>query len=165
MKKMILLAMGVAIGSAGTGFGAGAYFDGVNKSAAAYAAASSHDEGHGSKDVGHNEKAEQPHVVNIGRVMIPVQQPKSIKYVIANVGIAVMGEEDASFLQTIEGATKVRNEIITTMVQLAETQILGGPSIDAEKLSKLVKIGISTEFSNVRGVFFDGLSVSEVGRG
>jgi hypothetical protein len=153
MKKTVLFASAVLISFAGTGFGAGMYFDSNKVSQSEYL---------------DNKKEEikvEPVIVDIGRVLVPVQSPRNIKFVVANVGIMLTDEIEIEFLRTIEGATAIRNEILTTMLTLADTSHLRSKEIDTSKLSELVKVGISSEFSKVQGILLNDLTVTSVARG
>ncbi len=160
MKKTILVAMGWSLIFAGTGYSAGQYLSSVKMSEDMAAV-------EGKMEVPHAEMkdAHEPEIVEVGRILVPIYKPRTVNYIVATLGIAVNDPEQAEFLRTIEGATQIRSEVLTTMIVLAETSVLTGPSVNTEQLSELVLNGISEKFDDVEGVLFMDLSMTDVARG
>jgi flagellar basal body-associated protein FliL len=167
MNKSLLMVLGISVMFAGVGAGAGTFLSSAAATAEAEAVHAEGEEGETTEKVEKaekDEKAKEPVVVEIGRVMVPVYKPRSISYVVANVAVSVTDDKKADFYKTEAGATKVRNHIITAMVEFSETPILSGAELDSDKISGLVKTAINSEFQEIDEVLFVSLLKTDMAR-
>jgi flagellar basal body-associated protein FliL len=167
MNKSLLMVLGISVAFAGVGAGAGTFLSSAAATAEAEAVAAEGDAEHAEAEEGKDaekEEVKEPIVVEIGRVMVPVYKPRSISYVVANVAISVTDDKKAELYKTEAGATKVRNHIITAMVELSETPILAGAELDSGKISDLVKTAIHPDFQEIDEVLFVSLLKTDMAR-
>ncbi|NDV50766.1 hypothetical protein [Salipiger sp. PrR003] len=168
MKKTLAVLLGTVLTFTGVGFGTGKVFlateakaDVVDHDGAT--SAEDHGGGHGG---GHGEtEAAKDVVIEVGRVMVPIYKARTITYVIAQVGVSMPDNDEASFLRSEAGATEIRNDIIGAMMQLEKSPILNGPSIDSEKLSEHVLSSLEDDYSGIKDVLFLSLTKTETSRG
>ncbi len=166
MKNVWAVLLGTTVIFAGTGFSVGKFVIGPAEAAQVEGEVAALDHEGSSEDGDHAgaEKVE-PTVVEIGRVMVPVYGARTIRYVVANMAVAVSGEENADFIKTEAGTTKVRDEIISTMMAIGEkTDKLSGVNIDSTELSEMVFAGIQQEFEFVGEVLFLNLMHTDMKR-
>lgn len=167
MKKILTFFLAPAVVSAGIGFTAGEFI--IAEPANASIETESEAPDHGAeKDEGggHDKAAKKPkaEVVNIGRIMVPIQKPKSITYVVARIGLSVSGTSAINYFKTDEGATMARSEILESLIELSETSLMRGANLDTSKLSELVLTSISEELDGIDDVLFINLVKNDVAR-
>jgi hypothetical protein len=173
--KTIITGVTVAVLCAGLGFGAGGFY--LGSPAQAASADKNHEiEGeHGDSKIAEAQydshgkliepESNEPKAVDIGRIMIPVYKAKTVSYVVATVAVSVKGSDAIAELEHVDGATKLRNEIITAMAELADTPLLRGETIDSHSVSQAVMDTLKQEFPAVEDLLFLSLVKSDVARG
>ena len=165
MKKILTLFLAPAVVSAGIGFTAGEFLIAEPAKASIEKEAPAHGAEEAKSD-GHGETAKKPkaEVVNIGRIMVPIQKPQSITYVVARIGLSVSGTSAINYFKTDEGATVARSEILTSLIELSETSLMRGAKLDTAKISELVLTSVSEELDGIDDILFINLVKNDVAR-
>ncbi|EPX78038.1 hypothetical protein [Salipiger mucosus] len=162
MKKTLGILLGTVMVFSSAGFAAGTFLIGNGTPAhASTGQETASGDGHGEPAPKKTENL----VVEVGRVMVPIYKARSITYVVAQVGLSMPESEEADFFRSEQGATQVRNDIISSMMHLAESPILNGPDIDSDKLSGHVLAALEEDYQDVEDVLFISLTKRDVARG
>lgn len=107
----------------------------------------------------------EEHVVKLGRMTVPVYGAKSISYFVADFGVSVTDLDQASHYYTAENAARLRDQVMTTMHQIAETQLMRGPEVDSTILAERVSEDLRANFFGVADFIFLSLYKTDVPRG
>lgn len=106
-------------------------------------------------------KPENLEIVRIGRIMVPVYKPDTIAYVIADLSLAVDGVEKAEFLDSMEGITRVRNLILATLTDAAQTSLMTGDTVNPDLAAIVIEQALREEFPEVYEVKFLSLTTND----
>lgn len=104
------------------------------------------------------------HVVRLGRLTVPVYGAKSITYYVADFGVSVTDLDKASHYYDAQNAARVRDQIVTTMHTVAETQLMRGPEVDSAKLAERVSVDLRNQFQGIENFIFLSLYKTDVPR-
>ena len=105
------------------------------------------------------------HVVKMGRLTVPVYGARSTAYYVADFAITVTDLDQAGFYFTAENATRVRDQVMTTMATIAETQLLRGPRVESEVVAERIAKDLRDRFFGVEDFLFLSLYKTDVPRG
>lgn len=163
MIKIIGLFVGVALLSVCAGWGLGTF---VLNPDSAHAEEVAVDEHGNPIDAAHAEEEKPEIVVEIGKLMVPVYKPKSITYVVAEMGLVVNDEKIAEKLKEEKELTDVKNEVLMTLVKLSETGVMSGAQLDADQIAMAVREKLKSEYErDIADVLFINLVKQDVARG
>lgn len=159
MKKIISLLVALPAVCLALGYGAGVLLDKpepaeVISSTGAHEAS---DDTHGPpSDDAHAsvESEHEPIIVRLGQMVIPVYKPRSVTYVVINLGITVEDSSHAEYYNIGENGVRLRDAILASLKHSADGRSLRGPSIDAEALSQTVAAVIKPKFEGISDVLF-----------
>ncbi|EAQ01991.1 hypothetical protein OB2597_20241 [Pseudooceanicola batsensis HTCC2597] len=105
------------------------------------------------------------HVVRLGRLTVPVYSARAISYFVADFGVSVTDLDQANHYYDAENAARLRDQIVTTMHTVAETQLLRGSQVDSAKVAERVARDLRTNFYGIEDFIFLSLYKTEVPRG
>jgi flagellar basal body-associated protein FliL len=105
------------------------------------------------------------HVVQLGRMTVPVYKAKSVTYVVADFGVAVSNTEEASHYELAENSARLRDAILTTMHKVAGSNMLKGPSINSDELAEKMTSDLKKDFGGVEDVLLLSLYKTDIPRG
>jgi len=181
MKKKVILLAAIIISMTGVGWAAGTFLvpESIKNAPVVHEASldsvkSDHGEepvdDHGeleSKDDGHGDEPKEPEpiVVELGRIMVPIYQPRVITYVIADMGVSLMDEKKAEEFKSEKGTAKIKNDILSHMISMSEKGAFSGSSVDTEYLSYSVQRYLNEMYPEIDHVLFLSLIKQDVARG
>lgn len=188
MKKTIMMTVGAVALFAGIGFGVGTVVGGSADAQTSKAGTEiTHDNNtsensdhnkdtteHASSDTGdhsnasdgdHGEKKKEPVVVEIGRVMVPIYNPRSITYVIAELGFSISDPKKADSYKEEGYVNKVRNDVLEVMVKMSETEVFNELYVDTDAISFSLHQALKKEYDYIDEVLFLNFVKQELKRG
>lgn len=165
MKKILIFFVALPVLCGGIGFGLGKYLMSGQSNSATHAPAT---DGHGEGDAYADNASHAPakpsmdlQSVRIGRIMVPVYRPDTVAYVIADLALAVEGEQKAEYFETMIGATRVRNLILETLTEAAKTSLLSGDTVNPDLAADVIERALHEEFPEVHEVQFLSLVTND----
>jgi len=162
MKKVISILVVLQVVFLILGYGAGTFL-GTSDHAEEISSTNS-DDSHGSATVSdnhsgdsadHNGEADkEPIVVKLGQMLIPVYKPRSVSYVVINLGISVENLDVAEHYNIGANGVMLRDAIFASLKKSADGRAMRGAVIDTETISKALTEGVQQKFAGINDVLF-----------
>jgi flagellar basal body-associated protein FliL len=154
MKKVMSIIVVLQIVFLALGYGVGTYLEKSDQ----MEGATSTDSGSSDETAagnGHGEKVDsKPIIVKLGQMVIPVYKPRSVTYVVINLGISVADLKTAEHYNIGENGVRLRDDIFAALKQTADGNFMRGAVIDTENLSKSITKNVKKKFANINDVLF-----------
>ena len=103
-------------------------------------------------------------VVKLGQVTIPIYKPRSVTYVVADLGVAMPDSDTAAHYRIAENAVRLRDNIMSAFREATENPKMRRANIDSDWLSKTLTDSLRSEFSETEEVLFLSLFKKDVPR-
>ncbi len=165
---MLVMMAAVPAACLAAGYGAGKYLAPAPTRAAAIesAAEAPFEAAAGEAAVPTGERAAAgPHLVNLGRMTVPVQKPRSVTYVVADLGVSLPDSRSANHYRLGENAARLRDAILASLTRAAQGPILKGVAVDTEALSGMIRADLNASFPEIEDVLFLSFFKKDVPRG
>ena len=162
MKKVISILVVLQVVFLVLGYGAGTFLGSSDQAEEISSANSdnSHEstavsDNHSGDSADHNGKADsKPIIVKLGQMLIPVYKPRSVTYVVINLGVSVDNMDTAEHYNIGENGVRLRDAIFTSLKQTADGRAMRGAVIDSENISKSITEGVQQKFAGINDVLF-----------
>ena len=109
-------------------------------------------------------EATEDHVVKLGRITLPVQGAAKTTYYVADFGIAVANLDHASFFYEGENAARVRDSVMTTLHELAPTQLMRSDRVNSDEVAQRLTKKLRAKFAGVEDFIFLSLYKTDIPR-
>jgi len=155
MKKVMSIIVVLQIIFLVLGYGVGTYLDKADQIDGVTSTQESQTDEAAADGEGHGgEPDSKPIVVKLGQMVIPVYKPRSVTYVVINLGVAVDDLKTAEHYNIGENGVKLRDDIFTSLKQTADGRAMRGAVIDTEYLSKSLTEDVKQKFAGINDVLF-----------
>ncbi len=155
MKKVMSIIVVLQIIFLALGYGAGTYLDKSDQVEGATSTQSGSSDEAAAEGEGHGDKEEsKPIIVKLGQMVIPVYKPRSVTYVVINLGISVADLKAAEHYNIGENGVRLRDNIFASLKQTADGRAMRGAVIDTENLSKSITKDVKKKFADINDVLF-----------
>ena len=104
-----------------------------------------------------------PIVIDIGELMVPVRTHNSLMYVVATIGIGLKDPRKAEFLRNDIIAGRVKNDILETMLKMAEYNLFSGDKVDTDYVSYALQKKISEKHEFIDEILFLSFIRQDIG--
>ncbi|WP_375176193.1 hypothetical protein [Pseudooceanicola sp.] len=108
--------------------------------------------------------ASEDHLVKLGRITLPVEGAAKTTYYVADFGVSVTNLDQASYFYDGQNAARLRDQVITTLHELAPTQLLRSDRVDSEELAQRVSKDLRDKFAGVEDFLFLSLYKTDIPR-
>lgn len=109
-------------------------------------------------------EATDDHVVKLGRITLPVEGAAKTTYYVADFGVSVTNLDQASYFYDGQNAARLRDQVMTTLHELAPTQLLRSDRVNSEVLAKRVTQDLREKFAGVEDFLFLSLYKTDIPR-
>ncbi len=155
MKKSMSILIVLQVAFLALGYGAGTYLNKPDDTERIDATDSGDSHGSTPAQEEHASKAENADIiVKLGQMIIPVYKPRSVTYVVINLGVAVDDLKMAEHYNIGENGVRLRDDIFATLKLSADGQKMRGAVIDTEYLTKSVTASVQQNFTGINDVLF-----------
>ncbi|EAR51759.1 hypothetical protein OG2516_06836 [Oceanicola granulosus HTCC2516] len=93
-------------------------------------------------------------VLRLGRITVPIQQPRTITYIVLDLALAFESQSLADSYRADGAFTALRDASLSAIHRAAERQLMQGATVDSERLSSFVTQEVAAAFPDVQDVLF-----------
>ena len=100
------------------------------------------------------DEEEKPILVDIGRITVPVFRPKNVTYLVVDMGVEIVGEDNAEKLEDALLASRLRADILASFVKLGDFGVFNEDDINEEYVNSKVYDVIHKKYDLVNKIVF-----------
>ena len=100
------------------------------------------------------DKEDKPIFVDMGRVTIPMMRPQNVTYLVVDLAIEVIGEDNVEKLENSLVASRLKSDILQYFIIQADRGVFDRKNIDSEVVNKKLYKHVSSKYKFIHNLVF-----------